>query len=583
MKPASREAPRLVASCRGAFISAAILSGLINLLTLSGSIFMMEVYDRVLPSRSVPTLVGLGIICAVLFFFQGLFDVIRARIFNRIGSAVDEDLGRRVFDGVLEVPGKETVEIDAQQPLRDLEQVRTFLASGGPSALFDLPWMPLYLFVCFAFHPWIGYTAFGGAIALITITLLTEIWTRATSRKAVSMNAVRNGIADAGRRNAEVVQALGMAHRIGDRWADTNARYVALQRRASDVAGGFGAVSRVLRITLQSAVLAVAAYLVIDGQATAGIMIASSILVARALAPVELAIANWRSFVAARQGWRRLKDSPALQEEYDKPLLLRRPCETLSVEVAAAGPPGAQRIVIQDISFQLRAGDGLGVIGPSASGKSSLARMLVGVWPTMRGKVRIDGAAFAQWAPDDLGAHIGYLPQDVELFAGTAAQNIARFDPDPDPQAILAAAAAADVHELILRLPDGYETQIGDGGTALSGGQRQRIALARALYRDPFLVVLDEPNSNLDADGEDALIAAIRDVRKRGGIVVVVAHRPNILAAVDLVLVMKDGRVQTLGPKDQIFSKVVRQAAPPPPEEPRMPQAAPFKIAGIGG
>jgi len=567
----------IMVSCRGAFLGVAVLSGLINLLYLSGSIFMMEVYDRVLPSQSIPTLVGLSVIIVVLYLFQGLFDALRGRIMARVGAAIDEDLSQQIFQGQLKAPLKGKVDGDGQQPLRDLDQLRAFLAGGGPSALFDLPWMPLYLFICFAFHPWIGLAALGGACLLVVITLLTEMMTKEASKAAVSAALVRNGISEGARRNAEVVQAMGMAQRIGVRWGDANASYLSHQQRASDVAGGFGAISKVLRMLLQSMVLAIGAYLVIDGQATGGIMIASSILTSRAMAPVELAIGNWKGFVSARQGWRRLKALLEANAQTDEPLKLPAPRSILSIENAGAGAPGGQRFSVQDVSFELRAGSGLGIIGPSASGKSSLARMIVGVWPTWRGKVRFDGAAVEQWLPEDLGHHIGYLPQDVELFAGTVAQNIARFDPQPKAEAIIAAAKAANVHEMILQLPDGYETQVGEAGAALSGGQRQRLALARALYGDPFLVVLDEPNSNLDNEGEQALTAAIMSIRARGGVVVVIAHRPSALAGVDLVLVMGEGRMQSFGPKEEVLSKVLRAVPAPQSAEPRVATATSLK------
>ncbi len=567
----------ILASCRGAFLGVAVLSGLINLLYLSGSIFMMEVYDRVLPSQSIPTLVGLSVIIVVLYLFQGLFDTLRGRIMARVGAAIDEDLSQQIFQGQLKAPLKGKVDGDGQQPLRDLDQLRAFLAGGGPSALFDLPWMPLYLFICFAFHPWIGLAALGGACLLVMITLLTEMLTKEASRAAVSAALVRNGISEGARRNAEVVQALGMAKRIGARWGEANASYLAHQQRTSDVAGGFGAMSKVLRMLLQSMVLAIGAYLVIDGQATGGIMIASSILTSRAMAPVELAIGNWKGFVSARQGWRRLKTMLEANARSEDPLKLPAPQMVVSVENAGTGAPGGQRFSVQDVSFELRAGSGLGIIGPSASGKSSLARMLVGVWPTWRGKVRFDGAAIEQWLPEDLGRHIGYLPQDVELFAGTVAQNIARFEPEPKAEAIIAAAKAANVHEMILQLPDGYETQVGEAGAALSGGQRQRLALARALYGDPFLVVLDEPNSNLDNEGEQALTSAIMNIRARGGIVVVIAHRPSALAGVDLVLVMGEGRMQSFGPKEEVLSKVLRPVPAPQSAEPRVATATSLK------
>jgi ATP-binding cassette subfamily C protein len=577
MTSSFQQRPSIMASCRGAFLGVAILSGLINLLYLSGSLYMMEVYDRVLPSRSIPTLLGLSVIIVVLYLFQGLFDMLRGRIMARVGAALDEDLSQQIFQGQLKAPLKGKVDGDGQQPLRDLDQLRAFLAGGGPSALFDLPWMPLYLVICFAFHPWLGFAALGGAGLLVVITLLTDVLTKEASRAAVSAALVRNGIAEGARRNAEVVQALGMARRIGVRWGLANASYLEHQQRTSDVAGGFGALSKVLRMLLQSLVLAIGAYLVIDGQATGGIMIASSILTSRAMAPVELAIGNWKGFVSARQGWRRLKTLLAADAGTGEPLKLPAPKSVLSIENAGAGAPGGQRLAVQDVSFELKAGCGLGIIGPSASGKSSLARMIVGVWPTCRGKVRVDGAALEQWLPEDLGQHIGYLPQDVELFAGTVAQNIARFDTEPKAEAILAAAKAANVHEMILQLPDGYETQVGEAGAALSGGQRQRIALARAIYGDPFLVVLDEPNSNLDNEGERALTAAILGIKARGGIVVVIAHRPSALAGADLVLVMSEGRVQSFGPKEEVLNKVLRPV-PAPQAEPRVAAATALKV-----
>ncbi|MEE1610247.1 type I secretion system permease/ATPase [Microvirga sp. CF3016] len=565
-------------SGRGAFLGVAVLSGLINILYLSGSLYMMEVYDRVLPSRSIPTLVGLSAIILALFLFQGLFDTLRGRIFARLGAAVDEDLSQRIFRCQVAAPLRGKADGDAQQPLRDLDQIRAFLAGGGPSALFDLPWIPLYLVICFGFHPLLGWVTVGGASVLIVITILTDALTRKASRAAVTAASLRNGIGDGARRNAEVVHAMGMVPRLGALWGDANAQYLAYQQKTSDVAGGFGALSKVMRMTLQSGVLGVGAYLVIDGQATGGIMIASSILVSRALAPVELAIANWKGFVAARQGWARIQAVLADDRSELRPLQLPAPKSMLSIENAGTGAPGGQRFAIQDVAFQLKAGSGLGIIGPSASGKSSLARMIVGVWPTWRGKVRLDGAAIEQWLPEDLGHHIGYLPQDVELFAGTVAQNIARFEPNPTSEAIIAAAKSANVHEMILQLPDGYETQVGEAGAALSGGQRQRIALARALYGNPFLVVLDEPNSNLDSEGEQALTAAIMSIRARGGIVVVIAHRPSALAGVDQVLVMSEGRVQSFGPKDEVLSKVLRPVSAAPPAEPRMPIVTPLKV-----
>ena len=561
----SSELREALASCWHAFLGVALLSGLINILYLTGSFYMLEVYDRVLPSRSIPTLVALSLLALMLFAFQGVLDVIRSRILVRVAAALDEKLSARVYDIVVQLPLRSKSQGDGLAPLRDLDQIRAFLVTSGPLALFDLPWMPLYLIICFLFHPWIGIAAVIGALILTSLTLISEFKTRGPARVATSHVSARNSLADAGRRNAEALQAMGMAPRMGKLWGDANAKYLAAQQQTSDVAGGLGAISKVLRFVLQSAVLGLGAYLVVQQQATAGIIIASSILVARALAPVELAIANWKGFISARQSWRRLSDFLGALDKGAEPMALPPPKAQLVVENVAVTPPGVQRLVVQEVSFNLKAGQGLGIIGPSASGKSSLARAVVGVWAPVRGKVRLDGAAIDQWAPAALGQHIGYLPQDVELFAGTVAQNIARYEPNAPSEAIIAASQAAGVHEMIVRLPDGYDSQIGEGGAVLSAGQRQRVALARALYRDPFLIVLDEPNSNLDAEGDKALTQAIMRVRARGGIVVVVAHRPSALAGVDQVLAMVNGRVHLMGARDEVLAKLFGQQPGPAP------------------
>ena len=572
----SSELRDALAACWHAFIAVGLMSGLINMLYLTGSFYMLEVYDRVLPSRSVPTLVALSILALTLFAFQGVLDIIRSRILVRVAASLDERLSGRVYDLVVQLPLRAKTPGDGLAPLRDLDQIRSFLVTTGPLALFDLPWMPIYVLICFLFHPWIGIAALIGAAILTSLTLMSEFMTRAPSRMTMAHVGTRNSIAEAGRRNAEVLKAMGMAPRMGKIWGEANTKYLLSQQKTSDVAGGLGAVSKVLRFTLQSAVLGLGAYLVIQQQATAGIIIASSIIVARALAPVELAIANWRGFVSARQSWRRLSDFLAAMDKGEEPMALPAPKNALVVENVVGAPPGIQRVVVQDINFTLKAGQGLGVIGPSASGKSSLARLIVGVWPAVRGKVRVDGAALDQWSSAELGRHIGYLPQDVELFAGTVAQNIARFEPDAPSDAIIAASQVAGVHDMIVRLPEGYDTQIGESGAVLSAGQRQRIALARALYRDPFLVVLDEPNSNLDSDGDKALTQAIVRVRQRGGIVVVVAHRPSALAGVDQVLAMLNGRAHALGPRDEVLAKLFAppQAAPPAAAPPAAAAAA---------
>ncbi len=551
-------------ACRSAFIGVGIMSCMINVLYLTGSLFMLEVYDRVLPSRSVPTLIGLAILAGGMYFFQGVLDLIRGRILGRVGTALDESLNRRVFETVVRLPLTVGGRNDGLQPLRDLDAVRSFLSGMGPGAFFDLPWLPFYLAICFAFHVMIGLTALVGAIILVSLTIVTEYMSRAPAREATGLAARRNDLAATSRRNAEVLVAMGMSGRMTSRWIGANQNYLAGNQRASDITGGLGAIAKVLRMTLQSAVLAVGAYLVIHQEATAGIIIAGSILSARALAPVDLAIAHWKGFVAARQSWHRLSRLLEQMPARSGQMQLQDPSSRLSVEGVSIVPPGDQKVILQDITFALEAGQGLGVIGPSGSGKSSLVRALGGVWQPFRGKVRLDGAALDQWSSDALGRHIGYLPQDVELFAGTVAQNISRFDPEASSDKIIAAAKEAGVHQIIVKMRDGYDTQVGEQGTALSAGQAQRVALARALYGDPFLIVLDEPNSNLDTEGDEALTRAIRAARERGAIVVVVAHRPIGIEAVDQLLVLREGRMHAFGPKETVLGQVLRVAPPPP-------------------
>jgi ATP-binding cassette, subfamily C, bacterial PrsD len=561
-------------ACRNAFIGVGVMSCMINLLYLTGSLFMLEVYDRVLPSRSVPTLVGLIILAGGLYAAQGVLDLIRGRILGRIGTSLDETLNARVFDIVVRLPLTAGGRSEGLQPLRDLDNVRGFLGGMGPGAFFDLPWLPFYLAICFAFHVLIGVTALVGAVILVTLTVMTEFLSRAPARQALGLAARRNDLAAASRRNAEVLVAMGMSGRLTRRWVEANQNYLDGNQRASDVSGGLGAAAKVMRMMLQSAVLAVGAYLVIHQEATAGAILGGDLRRARSPAPVDLAIAHWKSFIAARQSWHRLTRLFESMPVRATPTLLQTPSCRLSVEAVGIVPPGDQRLIVQDVTFALTAGNGLGIIGPSGSGKSSLVRALVGVWQPVRGKVRIDGAALDQWSSDVLGRHIGYLPQDVELFSGSVAQNICRFDPEATSDGIIAAAKEAGVHEMIIKMREGYDTQVGEQGTALSAGQAQRVALARALYGDPFLIVLDEPNSNLETEGDEALTRAIRGARERGAIVVVVAHRPIGIEAVDQLLVLKDGRVQAFGPKETVLSQVL---------QPRVAAPSPIKIVSDGG
>jgi ATP-binding cassette subfamily C protein len=577
-RPPASENPRsllahVLHQFRCAFLGVGLFSAFINLLMLSGSLFMLQIYDRVLPSKSVPTLIGLSVLVLGLYAFQAILDLIRARVLVRIGSAFDASIADDVYRAVIKLPLKGARTADALQPVRDLDTIRNFLTGLGPTALFDLPWMPLYLGLCFAFNFYLGITATVGALIIIVLTLITEVASRGPIHDVSKFAAARNQFADASRTHSEVLHALGMTGRMSSRWREANAQFSAAQQRVSDVTGGLGSVAKVLRLVLQSAVLGVGAYLVILGEATAGIIIASSIITARALAPVDIAIANWKGFGAARQSWRRLKALLAVLTVESDILQLPKPSVSLSVENVAVVPPGSKRTVAQNINFKLEAGSALGIIGPSGSGKSSLVRALLGVWPTSFGSVRIDGAELDQWSSDALGVHVGYLPQDVSLFDGSVAENIARFETNSSADAIIAAAQAAGVHELILGLPNGYETPIGERGETLSAGYRQRIGLARALYKDPFLVVLDEPNSNLDMEGEQALAKAIRGVCERGAIVIVIAHRPSVLGAVDLVLALVNGQTRAFGKRDEVLTPM-----PVVPNAPAAPQRVPQRI-----
>ena len=543
-------------SCKGALVSIALFSSVSNILMLSGAIYMLQIYDRVLPSRSVPTLVALSMLAAALFLGQAIIDLLRARIMSRIGTEMDQAVGGRVFSAMIGLHLRAGQQTDGLQPQRDLESIRTFLSGPGPNALFELPWLPFYLAIISGFHPILGITAAFGAAALTVLTVTIELFTRKPMSLAALSAVRRNNLAEASRRNAEVVLAMGMTKRLHSFWQEASREYVGHHQWVSDVAGGLGSFSRALRLMLQSAMLGVGAWLVIHSQATAGVIIAGSILAGRALAPVDLAIAHWRNFVTARQSWHRLNQVLARLPHDAQPMALPAPSSSLTVERVTIAPPGIQRIIVQGVEFSLNAGTSLGVVGPSGSGKSSLVRSLVGAWRPLAGRIRLDGASLDQWSSERLGRYIGYLPQGVELLAGTVAANIARFDSAAQPESIVAAAKAASVHDLIVSLPDGYETQIGEDGAALSAGQRQRIALARALYGDPFLVVLDEPNSNLDADGDRSLVEAIQSIKARGGIAVIVAHRSDMLATADFILVIRRGQMLMFGPRESVLTRL---------------------------
>ena len=514
---------------------------------------MLEVYDRVIPSRSLPTLVALFLLFAGLYIFSGLLDILRTRIMARVAALIDASLSGRVFAVIAGLPLRTRLTGDALKPVQELDQIRQFLAGPGPVALFDLPWMPVYLFICFLLHPLIGWLTAGAMLVLMGLTFLTDLQTRTLTRQAAEAVAKRNRYGEAAYRNAEALAAMGMLDRAIAQWEDVHSSCVSLQRGSADIASMLSGISKALRYTVQSATLGLGAYLVIQGDMTGGMIVAASIIVTRALAPVEQVIANWRNLLAASQAWQRLSEMFKLFPQEGSRTSIPAPHKSLQVESVFVSPPGTTRMTVQNVNFRVQAGTVIGVVGPSASGKSSLARVIVGAWPLARGSIRLDGASLDQWPREGRGRHIGYMPQSVDLFPGTVAENIARLDSDADDEAIVAAAQAAGVHDLIVKLPNGYETQVGNAGMDLSAGQRQRIALARALYRDPFLVVLDEPNSNLDTEGDKALIEAIAKVRERGGIVIVVAHRTSVLSALDLMLVMENGMAKAFGPREAVL------------------------------
>lgn len=552
---------RALSSCRPAFLAVGAFSAVINLLMLAGSLYMLQVYDRVLSSRSVPTLVGLSLLLLAAYALQGFLDAVRVKMLARIGARFDEQVSPLAFAAArrLSLAGRRADE--ALQPIRDLDQIRGFLASLGPTALFDMPWMPLFFAGCFLLHPWLGLLALGGGVLIVALTLATERASRSALKAQSASRAAREALAESCRRNAEAVTAMGMGGAFGGKWREANQRHVGDWLAAADVTGASGAFAKVFRMVLQSAVLGLGAYLAIHDQISGGAMIAASIMTSRALAPIEIAVANWKGFIAARLGRRRLAellDAPSMAAR--EPTPLPAPAATLSADALVVAAPGRAAPIVTGVTLRLEAGQGLGLIGPSASGKSTLVRALVGVWPALKGEVRLDGARLDQWAPDALGRHVGYLPQDVELFDGTVAENIARFAPQATGEDILAAARAAGAHELILRLEQGYDTRIGEGGMALSGGQRQRIGLARALYGAPFLVVLDEPNSNLDTEGDAALTRAVQGVRARGGIVIVVTHRQSAIAGLDRLALMAEGRLQAIGPTEEVLAKLARES-----------------------
>jgi ATP-binding cassette, subfamily C, bacterial len=548
-------------SCRAAAVSLFLISGIINVLMLTGSLFMMQVYDRVLGSQSISTLVLLSLMATAAFLFQGGLDIIRTRVLGLVGERIDEEVAPKVHEAVIDLPLRiKRSENEAMQPFRDVDAIRSFVSGPGPVAMFDIPWMPIYLIFLFFLHWSLFAATVIGALILIFLTWLTDFKSKAPNKTALEAQSIRNQTADASQRGAEALRAMGLRPVMAARWQAKHVQYMAMQRRVTLVTTSIAGVSKTVRMILQSAMLGLGAYLAIKGEISSGSIIAGTILSSRALAPIDQAIGAWKGFISARQAHDRLAKLLGMYPAKPEVFALPAPTQSISVENLVVGAPGGRAPIVKRANFEVRAGQALGVIGQSASGKTTLIRALIGVWAPLNGRVLLDGASLDQWDPDALGASIGYLPQDVQLFDGTIAENIARFTEGASPDVVIAAAKAASFHDHVLAFPDGYNTRVGQGGTHLSAGQRQRLGLARALYNDPFLVVLDEPNSNLDAEGEASVVDAIKSVQARKGIAIVIAHRPSAVAAVDLILAMKNGETVAFGPRDEVFGKILKNA-----------------------
>lgn len=542
------------------------ISSVYNILLLSGSFFMLLVYDDVLPSRSVPSLLSLLFMVTVAYGFQAFLDVVRGRMMVHVGTLFTRRVSDRVLDVISRYEMARGPMPGGTQIVRDIDTIRGFLSGPGPLAFLDLPWIVVYVLILFIFHWSIGVLALIGVFVMVILMMLNGRMTEPLARETVRAGALRFQLADNTLRNAETLKALGMTQARRIAWHEAEENLLVANDRLAFISSNLTGISKAFRMLLQSLTLALGAYLVIAGDATGGIIIAASILTARAVAPVEQVIAHWKNMVSSRQAQQRIVEMFQAIPEQAEPMGLEPPTQNLTLQGVTSGPPGARAVTVADVSLELKAGDALAVVGPSGSGKTALARVVCGIWPALRGSVRLDGATLDQWNTDQIGRIVGYVPQTLELFEGTIAQNIARFAADADREDVLAAAKAADCHEMIVRLTDGYDYRVNPRGGNLSGGQLQRLALARALYGNPFLIVLDEPNSNLDYDGEAALGVAIRKARERGAIVVVIAHRPQVVAHVSHIMVMNNGRVESFETKEDFDERKrkQRQAQLPP-------------------
>lgn len=545
----------VLSACKGSFLAVGFFSLFVNFLMLVPSFYMLQVYDRVIASGSESTLLMLTLILVLLMTTMGMLEWVRSRIMVRASTRIDTLLGARLYDASFKQALFSGGMQSSAQPLSDLTNLRQFLTGNGLFAFFDAPWLPIYLAVMFLFHPLFGFFGVACAVVLIALAFANERLTNAPLLEANKQNIVATNFTAKNLRNAEVVAAMGMLGNLRNRWQAMNNRVLSLQSQASDRAGNVTAFSKTFRLLVQSLILAVGAWLVLEQEISAGLMIAGSILLGRALAPIDQMIGVWKGFSMARSQYARLKELLEQVSAEPERMSLPAPKGEVTVEGLVVVPPNSKLPVLRGLNFRVAAGASVGIIGPSGSGKSTLARALLGIWPAAQGKVRLDGADVFAWNNEELGPHVGYLPQDVELFEGTISENIARFG-SVDPAAVVEAAKLAGVHELILRLPEGYDTVISASAGVLSGGQRQRIGLARAVYGNPKLIVLDEPNSNLDDMGERALAATLNTLKNHGATVFVITHRSSALASMDNLLALREGTLAMFGPRNQVLAEL---------------------------
>ncbi|WP_434986246.1 type I secretion system permease/ATPase [Vreelandella zhaodongensis] len=552
---------RALRACKGSFVSVGFFSMFVNLLMLVPPMYMLQVYDRVLTTQSLDTLIMLTLVVVFLFMVMGGLELVRSRMLVRVGNRLDTTINQRLYSAMFR---RSIVAPSASsaQPLNDLTSLRQFLTGNGLFAFFDAPWVPIYLGILFIFHPWLGVFATCAGIVLFVLAFANEKSTKNLLAEANSEQIQAQNLANSNLRNAEVLQAMGMLPGIMGRWSKRHHEFLSKQSKASDRAGALTNASKVMRLLFQSMILGLGAFLVLRGEMTPGMMIAGSIIMGRALAPIDQMIGGWKGFVSARGAYGRLNELFTQIPDEQRRMSLPPPQGVIDIENVAAAPPGVRMATIRGINFSIAKGEHVGIIGPSAAGKSTLARVLLGIWPAQVGDVRLDGGEIAKYNRDELGPYIGYLPQDIELFDGSISENIARFG-EVDPQKVVAAAKKAGVHEMVLELPEGYDTVISSTSGALSGGQRQRLGLARALYGNPVLVVLDEPNANLDDAGEKALSQAIAQLKADGTTLFVISHRTSVLKTMDKLLVMKEGQVSMFGPRDQVLAQFAKKSRPP--------------------